>query len=243
MPRLLFVTALFLGTAFLLAGCLEAKLVPTQDLPLSPPWQAPESLEYVLLDRNKGDEVGRGTLEVAERDGRFELSQKFRNDKDDYDNSAVLVDRTTLKPISGTRDRLVDDERKRLRSEYDAAENVVTIIEMSDDGERPVPHRLKSDYYDNDTSLFLWRALDFAEGFTANYHTVVTGSGEQPVLHLKVTRKERITVPAGTFDTWRLEIKGQDRNQVAWYADTPGHPLVQYDNSVQLFRLITVPKG
>jgi len=153
----------------------------------------------------------------------------------------VLVEPATLKPISGTRDRLVDDERKRLRSEYDATENVVTIIEIKDSGERPVPHRLKDNYYDNDSSLFLWRSLNFVVGFTANYHTIVTGSGEQPVLHLEVTRKERITVPAGTFDTWRLEIRGQDRNQVAWYADTPGRPLVQYDNSVQLFRLTTVP--
>ena len=240
MRRLPFVAALLFGAAFLLAGCLEAKLVPTQDLPVAAPWRAPESLEYVLLHRTKGNEIGRGTLEVAEKDGRIELSQKFKNAQD-YDNSAVLVEPATLKPISGTRDRLVDDERKRLRSEYDATENVVTIIEIKDSGERPVPHRLKDNYYDNDSSLFLWRSLNFVVGFTANYHTIVTGSGEQPVLHLEVTRKERITVPAGTFDTWRLEIRGQDRNQVAWYADTPGRPLVQYDNSVQLFRLTTVP--
>ncbi len=237
MRRLPFAMLLLVSMAFLLAGCLEAKLVPTQDLPVSAPWQAPETLEYVLLDRNDGEEVGRGTLEVAEKASRYELSQKFGNEKGDYDNSAVLVDPTTLKPISGTRDRLVDDERNRLRSTYDAAENVVTIIELNDRGERPVPHRLKSDYYDNDSSLFLWRSLDFVEGFTVDYHTVVTGSGEQPVLHLEVVRKERITVPAGTFETWRLEIRGQDRAQVAWYADTPERVLVQYDNSVQFFQL------
>ncbi len=243
MRGLPFAIALLISMAFLLGGCLEAKLVPTQDLPVSAPWQAPETLEYVLLDRNDGDEVGRGTLEVAEKDGRYELSQKFSNEKGDYDNSAVLVDPTTLKPASGTRDRLVDGERKRLRSTYDAGENVVTIIELNDSGERPVPHRLKSDYYDNDTSLFLWRALDFVEGFTVNYHTVVTGSGEQPALHLEVTRKERITVPAGTFNTWRLEIQGPDVKQVAWFADTPERPLVQYDSSIALFQLTTVPKS
>lgn len=225
-----------------MAGCLSAKLVPTQGLTVTAPWQAPESLEYVLLDRGNGEEVGRGTLEVADSNGRYELSQKFQ-DGSDYDNSSVIVDQKTLKPISGNRDRSVDGERKRLRSEYDATENVVKIIEVKDSGERPVPHRLKDNYYDNDSSLFLWRSLNFVEGFTVNYHTIVTGSGEQPVLHLEVARKERVTVPAGTFDTWRLEIRGQDRKQIAWYADTPGHPLVQYDNSVQLFRLITVPKS
>jgi hypothetical protein len=120
---------------------------------------------------------------------------------------------------------------------------VVTIVEVKDDGERPVPHRLKSDYYDNDSSLFLWRSLNFVVGFTANYHTIVTGSGEQPVLHLEITRKEQITVPAGTFNTWRLEIQGPDVKQVAWFADTPERPLVQYDNSIALFQLTTVPKS
>ncbi len=241
MPKLLFVTALVLAATGLVSGCLEAKKVPTQDLPVAPPWQASESLEYVLLDRGDGEEVGRGTLEVAAQEGQYEFSQRFGNDED-YDNSSIVVDADTLKPISGDRDRLVDGERIRLTSEYDVAENTVTITEIEEDGEeRAIPHRLKRNYYDNDSSLFLWRALRFTEGFEANYYTVVTGSGEQHIIHIEVVRKERITVPGGTFNTWRLEIEGTDRKQVAWYADTPERPLVQYDNSVQFFQLLTAP--
>ena len=184
-----------------------------------------------------------GTLEVAaEQEGRYELAQRFRNDED-FDNSLVVVDAETLKPISGSRDRLVDGERVQLTSQYDATENTVTITEIEEDGEaRVIPHRLERNYYDNDSSLFLWRSIPFAEGFEASYYTVVTGSGEQHIVHIEVVRKERITVPAGTFETWRLEIEGTDRKQVAWYADTPQHPLVQYDNSVQFFRLVTTPE-
>jgi hypothetical protein len=199
----------------------------------------------VLLDRDDGEEVGRGTLEIAMAgEGQFELSQRFANEEDDYDNSSVIVDATTLKPISGERDRLVDDERIRLESRYDTAENSITIIEIEEDGEeRTIPHELERHYYDNDSSLFLWRALRFAEDFEANYYTVVTGSGEQHIVRVVVVRKERITVPAGTFDTWRLEIAGTDREQVAWYADTPERPLVQYDNSVQFFQLLALPES
>jgi hypothetical protein len=237
---------MLLAGALLLTGCLEEKLVPTEPLVVSAPWQAPESLEYKLLDREDGDEVGRGTLEVVEQDGQYELSQSFTNDQE-YDNSSVLVDQQTLKPISGMRDYFFDGDEKRLRTEYDASnpdEEVVTIIEIKADGEeRPVPHRLKSDWYDNDTSLFLWRSLQFVQGLEVTYHSVVTGSGEQPVVRVEVVGRERITVPAGTFDTWILEIRGQGREQVAWYADTPEHPLVQYDNSVQFFQLLTEPGG
>jgi hypothetical protein len=228
------------AAALLLSGCLEAKLVATQDLPLDVPWTAPEAAHYNLLDRDNGKQLGEGTLEIAGKDSQYDLSLKFQ-DGEDFDNSTVLVDGTTLKPISSHRDRSVGGKTKELRAEYNAATDVVTITEVKSSGDRAVPHRLKDNYYDNDTSLFLWRALKFVEGFTANYRTVVTGSGEQQVVHLEVKRKERVTVPAGTFDTWRLEIQAEGRRQVAWYADTPERTLVQYDNSIQFFQLISLP--
>ena len=241
MRRLLFAIALFLP-ALLLTGCLEDQLVETQDLPVTPPWTAPETLSYVLLDRNDSEEIGRGTLEVTEVDGRYQVAQKFGNDEGDFDNSSVLLEPDTLKPISGERDRLVDDERVRLRSTYDTTENVVTIVEIEEDGEeREIPKELERNYYDNDSLLFVWRSIPFSVGFEAKHYTVVTGSGEQHIVALEVVRKEQVTVPAGTFDAWRLEIKGSDVNQVAWYADTPERPLVQYDNSEQFFQLLEAP--
>jgi hypothetical protein len=223
------------------AACLEDQLAETEDLVVTPPWDVPESLEYALLDRDNGEEVGRGSLDIKGGVDTYDLSQNFSDDGD-FDNSTITVHSDTLKPISGHRNRLVDDERKEIRSEYDTNENVVTITEILEDGEeRPVPHELKENYYDNDSSLFLWRSIAFSEGYQATYRTVVTGSGEQHVVQIEVVGKERITVPAGTFDTWRLEIRGSDRRQIAWYADTPLRPLVQYDNSVQLFRLLSVP--
>jgi hypothetical protein len=236
MRRLLFVSALFVATALLLAGCLQiGKPTKTADLPVTVPWTGPEQARYILLDRNNGKEAGRGTLEIADKNGQYEFSLKFQNGKD-YDNSTVLVDSKTLKPISVHRDRSVKGKEKEIKAAYDRVKNVVTITEITKSGERPVPLRLKDNYYDNDSSLFLWRTIPFVVGFEAAYHTIVTGSGEQQLVHIGVRRKERITVPAGTFDTWRLEIQAEGVKQVVWYADTPTHPLVQYDNSLQFFQ-------
>ncbi len=239
MRRLLFAVPLSLVTAFLLAGCLQAKLVETKDLTISVPWTAPETSQYVLLSRNGKEEVGRGTLEIAKGDGTYELSLKFQNGED-YDNSTTVVDATTLKPISVHRDRLVDGKHKELNATYDPTAKVVTITEVKDSSERPVPHRLKDNYYDNDSSLFLWRSIPFVVGYVNIYRTVVTGSGEQQVVHVEVKPKERIEVPAGTFDAWRVQIESRDNKQLAWYADTPEHPLVQYDNGIQLFQLTSL---
>jgi hypothetical protein len=242
MRRVLLTCALLIGAALVLSGCLEDQIVDTQDLAVSPPWEAPESLSYVLLDRGDSEEIGRGSLEVAEVEGGFELSQEFGNEEGDFDNSSVIVNATTLKPISGERNRLVDDEAVQLRWTYDTAENIVEIIEIEEDGdEREIPKKLERHYYDNDSLLFVWRSIPFAVGFEAKHYTVVTGSGEQHIVALEVVRKEPITVPAGTFDTWRVEIRGSDVNQVAWYADTPEHPLIQYDNSEQFFQLLEAP--
>jgi hypothetical protein len=236
MRPLLLVSALFFATAFLLAGCLQiGKPTKTIDLPVLVPWTAPEQAQYSLLDRHNRKELGKGTLAIVNKSGQYELSLKFQSGQD-YDNSTVLVDSKTLKPISVHRDRSVDGKEKQIKATYSSTENVVTITEIKTNGERPVPHRLKANYYDNDSSLFLWRAIPFVDGYEAAYYTVVTGSGEQQLVHIGVRRKERITVPAGTFDTWRLEIQAEGVKQVVWYADTPTHPLVQYDNSLQFFQ-------
>lgn len=226
--------------ALLAAACVEQQQpVETQDIVSSIPWTEDEEAEYVLLDRDDGGELGRGTLGIVREGDNFELSQNFRNG-DDLDESRVLVDATTLKPISGHRERVIDGDEQQIEAVYDPVEKVVTITEIEEEERRPIPHRLKDNYYDNDSSLFLWRTIPFSEGYEAAYRTVVTGSGEQLLVHLAVKGKEQVTVPAGTFDAWRLEVRAGGRTQIAWFADTPERPLVQYDNSLFIFQLTSL---
>jgi hypothetical protein len=55
-----------------------------------------------------------------------------------------------------------------------------------------------------------------------------------------VTGRETVEVPAGTFETWRLEIRSPDGTQRAWYADTERRPLVRYDNGNLVFELLSL---
>jgi hypothetical protein len=52
---------------------------------------------------------------------------------------------------------------------------------------------------------------------------------------LTVTGRERVSVPAGSFEAWRLEVRAGGVRQVAWFADTPSRTLLKYDNSRGLF--------
>ncbi|MGB6836388.1 MAG: DUF3108 domain-containing protein, partial [Dehalococcoidia bacterium] len=128
-----------------------------------------------------------------------------------------------------------------LESRYE--DELVRITARSDGRERSNPLRLKEHYYDNESSLFLWRTLRFEEGYRASYHAVMVNRRKQQVVRVEVVGRESVTVPAGTFQAWRIEVRSGGVEQVAWYADTATRPLVKYDNSELLFLLTELPGG
>ena len=231
---------IFLAMFVLAAACLGERTACAQEEEIVSviPWSDGERAEYVLLDREDGQECGRGTLSVVGQDGQFALSLSFESEGN-TDEAVVLVDAETLKPVTVRRERFIDGERALIEGEYDAVEEVLTIVEFSeDDEERIVPLRLEENYFDNESSLFLWRTIPFSEGYHASYRTVLASQNTQHDVNLIVIGIEQVTVPAGTFDAWRVEISAAGRSQIAWFADTPERELVQYDNSFQLFQLI-----
>jgi hypothetical protein len=185
------------------------------------PWGPDESLEYVL--RERGREVAGGTLSVRVEGAQTRLSQRYASgaNRDEID---VLVDSTTLKPISSRRVITEANDEETLEVTY--TEEGALIRQ----GERQSGLSVPEHAYDNDSSLFLWRTIDFREGYEARYITIITNRRSRQTIELKVTGKEEVTVPAGTFTAWRVEIEGANANQVAWYADTPARTLVKYDN-------------
>ncbi len=230
----------FVLLAFVLLGasCATAGKLETQDIFSSIPWPDEERAEYVLLAGN-GEEVGTGALSATRRDGQFELSLRFEG-QGDVDETTVVVDATTMKPISVERERSGGDPES-FRAVFDTDEDIVEITEIDAGGaETLLPLRLKEHYYDNESSIFLWRTITFEEGYEASYHSVLANFRAINVVTVSVVGKEEVTVPAGTYQAWRVEIRSGGRDQVAWFTETPDHLLVQYDNPLgQLFQLVS----
>src|SRR3989304_5343258 len=167
-----------LAGLLLTLACAPEEDVITQDIVSTIPWPDQERAEYVLLDREGEEELGSGVLTVTRQDGRFELRLDFEGDETNIDKSTVLVDAETLKPVSLHRERVIDDDTETLDAEYDDVEGVVRItVKTGDDDPRQVPLRLKENYYDNDSSLYLWRTIDFHAGYQAAYRTGGTRGG------------------------------------------------------------------
>lgn len=231
---------LLLASLLLGAACQQEEVV-TQDVVSAVPWPDRERAEYVLLDRDGEEERGRGTISATRQGNRFELRLHFESE-DASDESVVLVDAATLKPASVRREIRSKDETTVLEGEYKADEGIVQITQVRDGDQRSNPRRLEEHYYDNESSLFLWRTIPFQEGYEASYHTVLVNQGNQAAVTVEVVGQEEVTVAAGTFQAWRVEVRSGGVRQVAWYADAPTRPLVQYDNSIVLFQLTELPK-
>jgi hypothetical protein len=197
------------------------------------PWDQNESLQYVLKER--GRDVARGTLTIRVEGAQTRLGQRYTSGANS-DEIEVVVDSATLKPISSRRVITEPDDEEVLEVAY--TEEGALIRQ----GERQSGLSIPEHAYDNDTSLFLWRTIDFREVYEARYITIITNRRSRQTIELRVTGKEEVTVPAGTFTAWRLEIEGANAEQVAWYADTPARTLVKYDNDRgTIFELDTPP--
>lgn len=236
---LIAIAAFALGVA-----CLEERSAcaqEDQDIVEGIPWSDDERAEYVLLDRSSQEECGTGTLTVERQGDQFQLTLHFE-DGTNSDTSIVMVDDESLQPFSVRRERHIEDEVEAVEGEYDREEQVIRVVEFIDDDEpRTVPRRLDEDlYYDNESSLFIWRTIRFEEDYQVTYNTVlVNQGGAVREVTLRVIGKEEVEVPAGTFNAWRVNISTEGLNQVAFFADTPEHQMVFYDNSVQLFELVS----
>jgi hypothetical protein len=226
--------------AVLVAVACTAEPPPTQDIVDSIPWPDGEELQYRLLESDGGDEVGSGVL-YASLSGRiWELRLEFEG-RESTDESQVTVDFETLKPSISRRKIVTPSRDEEATGEYDTEENVVTITQTVDGETSSSPRRLEEHYYDNESSLYLWRTIPFAEGYKASYHSVLVNRGNQPVVTLEVVGREEVTVPAGAFDAWKLEIRWESRKQTAWFADDNARTLVKYDNTDTVFELLELP--
>ena len=226
---------LLLVAPILLFACTSEPDIDTLDVVSTIPWPANgERFEYRLVDGD-GKEQGTGLLLTSPEGANSRLHATFQSGSS-TDTSTVIVNGQTLKPISSTREIKTDDDDELIEVTYTDQGAVIK------QGDKQSGMSVPEHSYDNDSSLWLWRTIDFKEDYESAYITLITNRRSRQTVVLEVTGKESVTVPAGTFDAWRLEIRTANARQVAWIADTPRRTLVKYDNDRNLiFELTSAP--
>ncbi len=227
-----------LAAVLLLAACAEDSIKAT-DIVTEIPWPDEESASYRVLD-DEGEEVGTLEMSVGPEGGdAYLLRQDFVFPEDEFTNeAAVVVGKADLQPRRTT--YVIDgpDGVASCTAEYGAGE--VSVLNEREDGERTDTLDVPVVAYDSWSDLFLWRTIDFSQGFDVDYADIVACQAPAPPqrlgVRLEVSGGETIDVPAGTFETWRVEIEA-GRDQKAWFTIDDAHVLVRYDNGDQVFEL------
>ncbi len=218
----------------------------TADLVTTVPFGAGERAVYTLHD-NSGDIVARGTLSVTAGAGRMFLGQSYQafdaeSDAEPLDESVVAVDAATLKPLSLVRAVRSEGRDEQYRSDYavDLATGLASTVKLTADREGKREEReltLQDHYYDNESSLWLWRTLGLVDGYEARYVSVNHLDRSQQTVILRAIDRQTIEVPAGTFEAWRLQVRNGRATRVVWINVDAPHQVVQWDNGSIVFRL------
>jgi hypothetical protein len=245
-PVLTALTALAMAlAAVLLFGACGGQTHPA---PVGPvvtalPFIAGERLTYDLLDDN-GAVVGTGALSVEAGEGdTLRLVQAYQQasaaggQSASTDTATVTAQARTLQPRAMTREIAGRGDDERYTGTYAPDGSTVDAHAVRGGADRMRTLRLRPSAYENESSLWLWRTLDFAEGYDARYTSVNLVDQSQQTVSVRITGTERIEVPAGSFETWRVQIRNGRATRIAWIAVADPHVVVQWDNGAMTMRL------
>ncbi len=241
--------ALLVATLFL-AGCDGASPSGTpEDVVAQIPFVPGERLVYAIRDAG-GTRLGTGTLTVTQQDGHLALRQTYEEASPppglppSTDGGSVEVDAKTLRPLVGSRQIARRDGNVAPTDGYTwtygemNGKDVLrsTVIKH---GKSPSLKdiTLRDHYYDNETSLWLWRTLDFSEAYDHFYVSANPVEQEQQTVNLSIHQRETVEVPAGTFDAWRLVFRSGRAARTAWVHVSAPHEVVKWDNGEVIFLL------
>ncbi|MBI2765466.1 MAG: hypothetical protein HYX53_06085 [Chloroflexi bacterium] len=232
---LIALTMLLAGAAFL-SGCSSSSSTRSAKIFQTPPWAGPESYTYQLSRRDEPD-AGLCVLETAPNfePGNTKISRLCG--KEPYrDDGTATVDAATLAPVQTVR-TFVDGKNNRTNvftSDY-ADGQVTFTADLSGKVRRatrdlPKPTKDSPDpgWYDDESLLWLARGITLRSGYTG-YYTYVINAGQPRIVGVEVLVEppEQVTVPAGTFEAWKVRVHKDTSNYYIWVERTSPNRVIQ----------------
>lgn len=202
-----------------LSGCAGQNPPPA----LQAVWEDGETGELAVY--RAGEQIGEWTHR-AERSGDGWWLTSSQRSGETAEESVVLTG-ADLVPVRTEFSTLTPSGEATYVAVY--GERDVAIDASLPQGPQSASVRLpRRPFYDNEQFTMIVRTLPLTDGYTGTVNIVVSRTASKAQLRLKVTGRERIETPAGTFDTYKVELLGL--RQFAWVAIDPPHQVVRYDN-------------
>ncbi len=198
------------------------------------PWQNGSTVSYEWVNDQSSSQIGTSQVSFALQNNVWTVSQKDKIGELNQ-TSEIMVNAQTLEPIG---------EKKTIKSPNTNADITTTYKNGKLDISAAVNGKNSSasidvptNAIDNDQLLMTLRALPFSQGFKTNYVVIVAQNALKVNTTITVLTQEKIDVPAGSFQTWKVEIQAGQFTQNAWYQVDAPHELVQYDNGTNRMEL------
>lgn len=217
--------AVVLVMGFGMAGC------GAEPQPLvfgAPVWRNGENSSYQVTDRT-GKLAGTAIVSVIvgneENPGGWTLRREI-NAGGGFEVATVLMSGKGYIPVKSSLIRT--DTTGSQMVEATIARGQVDITLTSYQGATTYQRvSVPSDIRDERTLLTIARSLPLAEKYITSLNSFLPVVGIMERVTVEVRKRERVTVPAGEYDTWLVEFRTTDRTTQAWIAVDAPYPVVK----------------
>ena len=210
---------LFAGFALVVFACGCA---PEAPLRFEVPWADGEESHYDVLDA-RGVPLGAITWSLTRAGDGWTLAETSTA-SGKPERGDVTLDRA-LSPLRSTRERGTE----RFEATYGPS---AVIVRRTRPGAAPevkdIPRPERA--LDDDSVMLAQRALPLTTDYVTRYRTVMPRRTAALPVEIRVTGSERVTVPAGTFDTWHVTMTAGASTNEVWYTRATPHLFVRYRN-------------
>ena len=205
-------------------------------LKLTPPWKGGEHAEYNIIKDSDNSAVGTSTIDIQPARDATTIEQRYQIGNV-AEHFVVKVDPQTLRPLTSTHELTGSPNGFSLTATY--TDRQLTLTAKTAQGDKSTTIDVAPDAYDNNSLLTILRGFPFSTGTAASFTNVVTANAAQIKSTTTVAGQESVTVPAGTFDTYKvvMEFSGAPP-QTSWYESADPHRLIKYDNGTNQFVLV-----
>jgi hypothetical protein len=192
-----------------------------------PPWQDGEVSIYAITDED--DYAGTARYDITRTDDGWTVRREIVARGD---NEIVTVTTTgdTLRPAASTMERTNSQGTESVNTTYSGSQvdmELTTSREVTTYQRETIP----SDARDQRTVLMMLRLLPLEGRYAARFNSYLPVADLLDRVTLSVREREEVTVPAGTFDAWRVNLDTGDSEVDAWIGVDAPYPLVKYVDS------------
>lgn len=217
-------SSLLLALSFF-AACSTAKPQPL--IFGEPVWTDGETSAYRVTNR-EGRVVGAAAFHVGRREQEDGwILQREILDAGASEQATIEMQPAGYRPVTSHLVRSFGGGKQIVDTQFEGAQ---VDIELTNRQGAKVYQRVQvpSDIRDERTLLLIMRALPLAQGYATRINSFLPIAGQMERVALQVRRSESVTVPAGTFETWLVELKANDRTTKAWVAQAAPFPVVKF---------------